>query len=244
MRAKTTATKRHAASVSLSLIAAALILALLPASAARADAVGDWLAWVNNVRAGNGVAPLQLDAEQSGLAQARADANAAAGQLAHTPDLTASVTEDWNKLGENVGTGGSVEAIGAKFVGSPKHFANLVDPAFTGIGIGVTMVGGTMWVTHRFIGVSGGGGGSGGGSGGGGGGGGGGAVTPPPTTPATVPPTAPPTTAPKPRPTTPPTTLPVIVTTTTTAPAPPPVTIPAEPQRVAAVLDALHQLDL
>ncbi len=233
-------TKRRAAGLGLLFVVAALIMAVLPTSAARADDVSEWLTWVNDVRSSHGVAPLQLDAEQSALAQARAATNAANGGLAHTPDLTASVTEDWTKLGENVGTGGSIDAIGTKFLQSPKHLANLLDPGFTGIGIGVTMVGGTMWVTHRFIGIAGGG--TGGGSGGNGrDGSGGGAVTPPPT-PA---PTAPPTT--RPRPTIPPTTVAVTVPVTTppTTVAPPaPVTIPAEPERVAAVLDALHQLDL
>lgn len=219
----------------------AAVLVLLPAPAAHAEDVSDWLSWVNNLRAANGVGPLELDGEQSALAQQRAQINASNGNLVHTSNLAAGVSETWTKLGENIGEGPSTGAIADAFLHSPRHFANLVDPAFNRIGIGVVWVadpatgGQKQFVTHRFMSTP-------------------GSPAPtaappvetaPPVTrpPVTRPPvTAPPTTA-RPRPTTPPTTVPAPTTTTTTAP-PAPALAPAqaEPEQVAAVLDALHEL--
>src|SRR4051812_25612730 len=93
---------------------------LLPARAAHAEGVSDWLTWVNQLRAANGLGALQLDDEQSGLAQQRAAVNAGNGALAHTPDLRAGVTAAWSKLGENVGMGMGVADIGTAFRNSPK----------------------------------------------------------------------------------------------------------------------------
>ncbi len=104
--------------------------------------------------------PCSSTVELTSLAQGWSEHMAATGTLSHTPDMSAEVSSDWTKLGENVGYGPSNDLIWNGFLNSPKHYANLTDPAFTHVGIGVTWVGGTEWVTHRFMG--------GGGSGGGG----------------------------------------------------------------------------
>jgi hypothetical protein len=204
------------------------IAVLLPARSAQADVVNEWLTRVNGLRSSLGLTPLQLDGEQSGLAQRRAEINAAADKLAHEPDLTAGVSENWTKLGENVGTGPSVDLIWDAFLKSPKHYANLSDPAFTHIGVGVAYQGTKQYVTHRFMAlgaapaVS------------AGGGSGSGRVTPPPTTP-------PPTVRVTP---TVPVTAPITVPVTVAEPVAPPTTLPpAEPASVSAVLDALHFLE-
>lgn len=235
-----------AASVAAVLLALASVLvaaATAPAGAATAAEQQEWLARINDLRASRGLGPLALDTEQNGLAQERADVNAANGVLAHTPSLTAGVTENWLKLGENVGVGPDVATIFSAFVNSPRHYANLVDPAFTHIGIGVTIDGsGRMWVTHRFLQLAtagtGGGGTGGGGTSGGGGGGttgggttGGGGTTRPPRAQSTMPAPGPGTGTASPP---------------TTAAAPPPAPPAPAPQaraeRVAAMLDALHAL--
>jgi hypothetical protein len=238
-------------------VALGSLLVVAPAQPAQADPVSSWLSWVNNFRASHGVQPLLLDGQQSALAQQRAQIIASSGTLVHTPDLTAGVTENWTAMGENIGFGPDVNTIGNAFVNSPKHYANLVNPAYNRIGIGVVIdSSGTMWVTHRFAAIvsapSGGGGGSSGGSGnsGGGGssGGGGGRTTPPPTSPPTTRP--PVTAAPMTAPTTTPTTVPADPPSGAATATPPGSVDPAsDPQandpstRVASVLDALHQLD-
>ena len=133
---------------------------------------------------------------------------AAAGKIWHST-LSDGITADWKKLGENVGMGGSVDGLHAAFVASPGHYANLVDPNFGHVGVGIVMSGKTIFVAEMFMQTmsatsapS---------------------VAPPPTTTTTAPrPTA--TTAPRPTTTTAPRPRP---TTTTTAPPPRPVAAPA-----------------
>jgi hypothetical protein len=194
-----------------------------PASAGPDDPASDE-AWfvdlVNAARAQAGVAPLTVDAELTGLARDWAAQMAAAGKISHANPISAGVTQDWQKLGENVGKGPAVDPIMDAFIASPGHYANLMDPAFTRIGVGVVWADGVLYTTHRFMKLR------------------GGSAGPAPTTaPETTPPAppAPPaTTAPPPPPAAPPTTAPP-----TTAPptVPPP---PAAPGRVAIVLLALR----
>jgi uncharacterized protein YkwD len=83
-------------------------------------------------------------------AQAWADELARRGSLSHST-LTAGVPDGWLKLGENVGKGPSIEAVHAGFLGSPAHYANLIDPSFNWIGTGVaTASDGTIFVVQVF----------------------------------------------------------------------------------------------
>jgi len=173
---------------------------------------------VNAARANAGVAPLTVDAELTSLARDWAAQMAAAGKISHANPISAGVTQDWQKLGENVGKGPSVDPIMDAFIASPGHYANLMDPAFTRIGVGVVWSNGVLYTTHRFMQLR------------------GESAAPPPTAPPATtapPPTAPPATA---APTTGP-------PSTTTAPPPPTTPVPpppAAPGRVAIVLLALR----
>jgi hypothetical protein len=193
------------------------LLALSTPSAGALTADGqDWLARINGLRTSRGLAPLQLDGELTGLAQSWAEHMAATGSLSHTPNMSAGVSANWSKLGENVGLGPNTELIWQGFLSSPQHFGNLTDPAYTHVGIGVAWVGGTQFTAHRFMGVF---------DGGGGGGGEDQAPAPAP--------------APRPRPTAPPATAPAPAEPVVEAP-PDPVPTGPEPGRVAAVLEALR----
>lgn len=142
----------------------ALVLALaviasvgLWASPVHAQGPGEWLRMVNDLRSSRGLAPLQLDANLSALAQRWSEKMAADGAISHDPNLAGGVTANWTKLGENVGTGTDRQGIWQAFLNSPPHLANLVDPQFTHIGIGTTFVGDREFVVHRFMAVAGGG---------------------------------------------------------------------------------------
>jgi len=156
--------------VLLALAVVAAMLALVPAAPPATAQAGDYVARINGLRASVGLAPLAVDGNLTALAQSWAAHLAAQGSLAHAPDLSAGVTNpNWTKLGENVGMGSSTDAIFKAFVNSAGHYANLVDPAFSYVGVGVVSSGTTQFTAHRFMAVSGGGGGtSGGGSSGGG----------------------------------------------------------------------------
>ena len=218
-------------------------LSPLPAAAGPDNPGSDeaaFISMINSARAKQGIAPLQVDGELTGLARAWASemAGGTCGQrpsdgrngICHAGSLSAGVSADWVKLGENVGMGGDAQAVMQGFLNSSGHYKNLMDPAFTRIGVGVVWSeNGALYTTHRFMQVA------------------GESAAPPKgsddaadkgdkggeTAPAPAPRTnrsstpkdsgAPPATDPPPPP-----------TTTTT---PPPV---AEPSRVAVVLQALH----
>ena len=78
---------------------------------------------------------------------------AEADVLFHNPDL-ASVTasENWYKLGENVGYGPTVDVLHQAFMDSAPHAANLLKDVYNYIGVGVTIDdGGTIWVAVVFM---------------------------------------------------------------------------------------------
>jgi len=61
------------------------------------------------------------------------------------------VNVSWQKLGENVGVGPSVDSLTAAFIASPAHYRNLVDPSWDSMGVGVTIVNGTIYVAEEFM---------------------------------------------------------------------------------------------
>jgi len=207
-----------------------------PTAVASGNTASDYVARINALRASVHVQPLLVDSELTGLAQGWAQHMAATGVLSHS-SLTAGITEQWAKLGENVGMGPDNPTIWNAFLHSAEHYANLVDPSYNRVGVGVAFGFGNEWTCHKFMDLV-------------------GASSPPPTSP---PPTSPPATSPPVTvaptgPTGPTVTAPATpapsttagdggATTTSVGPkpqaGPPP---PASSQRVAAVLAALRQL--
>jgi hypothetical protein len=183
-------------------------------------AEAEFVARINGLRAQKGLSQLTVDAELTAQARRWAGVMAAEGRIFHTGDQAAGITADWAKLGENVGVGGDVAGLHDAFVASPTHYANLVDPAFTRIGVGVVNANGRLFTTHRFMALQ---------------------PPPPPPPPTTAPPppppaapTTPPTTAaPPPPPTMPATTIPA--TPTTDAPSPTGTAPPAATSKLGPV---------
>jgi len=175
-------------------------------AAATADEEAQFVAALNHVRAGVGLPGLTVNAELVGLARQHSQVMADAGQIFHSDPISAGYTGPWAKLGENVGVGANVQVLVDAFVASPGHYANIVDPAFTQIGVGVVWRDNALYTTHRFLQLP---------------------DAPPPTT--APPATAPPTTAPPaisastPSATSRPVTTPP---STTLAPLPPPTVLP------------------
>jgi hypothetical protein len=178
-----------------------------PVGLLRAVAGQDLTAMTNADRVSRGLRSLSTANDLQSLAQQRADEMARSGRLAHTTNLGSRVS-GWQRLGENVGRGPKLPDIETAFMNSPSHRENILDPAFTQLGVGVTFDGGKyLYVAVIFR-------------------------QPAGAAPAAAPaPSTPPTTraaaAPKPKPPTttapPPTTTTTRPpTTTTTAPPPPP----------------------
>lgn len=136
-------------------IVAALVLVITPFGPLTAPALADsgmeasFVAKANAERAAHGLPA--LSAQSSLVATARSWSSAMAGRstLSHNPDLASQVS-GWQAVGENVGRGPSVDAIHAALMASPSHRANILDPRWSQIGIGVVVQDGTVWVTQVF----------------------------------------------------------------------------------------------
>lgn len=132
-----------------SVAVATLAVGIAPAGADAGDA-GRLLSLTNQVRSSRGLGSLTIDAELSAVAQRWATTLAAQGVLSHNASLPSQVT-GWKSLGENVGVGGTVDAIHAGFVASPTHLENLVDPVFTRVGFGIVRPDARIFVVQVFM---------------------------------------------------------------------------------------------
>ena len=105
---------------------------------------------INDLRAQNHLPPLLPDGELIAKAQTHSQDMATQSQLFHST-LRDSVTGSPRKMGENVAYAGSIEQAFQALLNSPPHFANMVDPAFNRVGVGiVTGSDGRVWVTMDF----------------------------------------------------------------------------------------------
>jgi hypothetical protein len=128
---------------------------MISAPAAHADSWSDAMAFVgaiNGVRASRGVAPLAVDVRLDSLASWWAGRMAAAGGISHNPNLGAMLPAGWTIGGENVGFGGNVATLEYAFEHSPEHLANMVNPLYSTIGVGVVWVGSIPYVSEEYMG--------------------------------------------------------------------------------------------
>jgi hypothetical protein len=135
-------------------LAAVLAFSLFPVTSASADGPSDeanFVSQINSLRATKGLPALAVDAGLTTKARAWAQTMADQNRIWHS-SLADGITADWQRLGENVGMGGTVDALHIAFVNSPKHYDNLVDPAFRLVGIGVVRnAAGLIFVAEEFM---------------------------------------------------------------------------------------------
>lgn len=132
-----------------SMAVATVAVGIAPARADAGDA-SRLLSLTNQLRSSRGLGSLAVDAELNAVAQRWATALAAQGTLSHNSSLPSQVT-GWKSLGENVGVGGTVDAIHSGFVASPTHIENLVDPVFTRVGFGIVRPDARIFVVEVFM---------------------------------------------------------------------------------------------
>lgn len=131
---------------------------------------------INSERAAVGAPPLSVDGSLVAYARSHSQWMIANG-FKHSTNLGADLS-GWSQLGENIGMGGNRESLHAQFMASSGHRANLLNPIYDKVGVGVVYSGdGVPYVTQIFMDTAG---------------------SPPPTTPPppTTQPAPPPTTAP------------------------------------------------
>src|SRR5260370_23614996 len=125
---------------------------LAMATPARADGVNSsdeaqFVGLINQLRASVGAGPLSVDSRLTSIARSWSSNMVTTG-LHHNPDLATQAPSGWTMLGENVGYGPSVSQLETAFQNSAHHYANMVEPAFTTVGVGVVVASGTLWVTE------------------------------------------------------------------------------------------------
>src|SRR6476660_8354827 len=138
------------------LIATIVVAGTLAALSSPAGAVndpgaeGDFVARTNALRASRGLAGLSVNGTLAAKARNWAEHMAAVGAISHS-NLSDGAPPEWHRLGENVGRGPSVDSIHNALVASPDHYANLTDPGFQTIGVGVVNANGTYYVAEVFM---------------------------------------------------------------------------------------------
>ncbi|MGH9285581.1 MAG: CAP domain-containing protein [Acidimicrobiales bacterium] len=143
--------RRALAVVGIVATAAALTLPLArPALAADATAEAQFVELINQERAGLGLGALAVRPELVTMARNWTDDMSLLGSLLHNPLMAALAPSGWQRLAENVGYGGGVATLHQAFMNSPGHKANVLGD-FNQLGVGVSRVGTTMWVTVNFM---------------------------------------------------------------------------------------------
>jgi hypothetical protein len=132
------------------LLTSVMIVGLVAPAASAASYQGDVLALMNAERAAAGLAPVTLYSDLSDDALAWTQYMFETGSLSHNPRL-ATVTTGWDKLGENVGVGPTVESLHSAFMASSSHRGNILGD-YDLVGIAVVEENPTkLWVTVVFM---------------------------------------------------------------------------------------------
>jgi uncharacterized protein YkwD len=129
----------------------ALLATVFSLSACNPVLEQDALARLNQLRVQQGLAPLVRDAQLDRKANAQAVRMARQQALSHS-DLKIGVPSGWKTLGENVGMGSDVATVQQALVNSPGHYANMVNGAYTRIGIGTVVRNGRLYLVQEFLG--------------------------------------------------------------------------------------------
>lgn len=149
------------------LTACALVLAglvLAPATAHAAPSTGEYadqvVALINDARKKAGRPALKTSASLSSVATAWSKRMADAQKLSHNPSYSAQYPAGWKRAGENVAYGMNSQSlypasrIHENLMNSPGHKANILQEAYTHVGVGVVFEvrnGRTyVWVTQNF----------------------------------------------------------------------------------------------
>lgn len=109
----------------------------------------------NQARAARGLGPLAYDGAASNVARTWAQELARSGSLRHNPNLVAQVdsqvTNQWTRVGENVGYAQSIPAVQNLYMASAPHAANILGQ-YNRVGVGTARDGaGRVWTTLVFI---------------------------------------------------------------------------------------------
>jgi uncharacterized protein YkwD len=141
--------------LSLLVLVVAVLVAGMPSPAdagnvARRDTT---LRLLNQTRRNHGLPVFRLNVNLSQYAWRHSKRMAERNRCYHTANLYDVVrTYSPSTWGENVGAAGTLRRIRTLWMGSGGHRANILNPRFRRIGIGVVKARGFLWVTTIFYG--------------------------------------------------------------------------------------------
>lgn len=113
-----------------------------------------FLASTNAARTANGLPALEMDSRLVPPARQWSAELLSDNALSHRVNsrLAGEAPSEWEVLGENVGFGPDAAVVHQEFMNSPTHAANILDPRFTSVGMGVVMgPDGRLWITQYFM---------------------------------------------------------------------------------------------
>lgn len=134
------------------LLVMTIIISLLffPTGASAGTNEAFLLSSINAQREARGLSTLTVNDEMTHLAVEWSKVMAEKKTIFHS-DLVTGVTQNWVKLGENVGRGSSAASVASAFIASPLHLENIIDPEFNNVGVGITEADGTLYIVQRFM---------------------------------------------------------------------------------------------
>lgn len=130
-------------------VAVSLVVSFLHADSAYGGTEA-LLASISQQRTSAGLPQFEVNAQLVAKANYWAQQMANAGVISHS-NLSDGNTQNWKRLGENVGSGPTPEAVAVGLLASPAHLANIIDPGFTEVGTGVAWVGAKVFVAEEFM---------------------------------------------------------------------------------------------
>jgi hypothetical protein len=135
------------------LVVALAIVGLSASAVADSGSEQGFLSAINSTRSSSGLGSLTMDGGLQSHARKHTADMIAADEIYHSSsgELQAAAGSGWEKLGENVGRGGSVSSLHQAFLDSPGHKANILgDYNYVGIGTD-TSENGVLYVTVVFM---------------------------------------------------------------------------------------------
>ena len=130
------------------LISAALVAAAPQTAQAARAPERRFAQMVNDTRGTALLGGLKMSDRLTDVARRHSKRMAAQGELYHS-DLNRLLGHGASSVGENVGTGGSLEELLAAFMASPPHAQNILG-SYSRTGVGVYRADGRIWLTQIF----------------------------------------------------------------------------------------------
>lgn len=131
-------------------VAIALMVTALVLTACLSPEQDEALRHLNGDRSAHGRAPVEAVDQLNAKAQSWAEHLARANGLSHS-SLADGVSACWRGLGENVGYASSLPAVEEGFMASAGHRANILNPSFDRVGVGVARNGSRVFVVQVFM---------------------------------------------------------------------------------------------